>query len=103
MSKRVFCDQSYTRSVFHWSTRPRLCNSANSFGAYMKLQFQYAARATINKTTMRRYNTVRSAQWRRFVAFIKATKQRHHWAITRSDRHQLDTPTPVVSSSTSSS
>ena len=103
MSKRVFCDQSYTRSVFHWSTRPRTLQFCKQFWGLHEAPIQYAARATINKTTMRRYNTVRSAQWRRFVAFIKATKQRHHWAITRSNRHQLDTPTTVVSSSTSSS
>jgi hypothetical protein len=59
-----------------------------------------AARATINKTTMqneptllailiaismRRYDTLCIAQWRRFVAFIKVTK-RHHRASTRSDK-----------------
>jgi hypothetical protein len=68
-----------------------------------------AARMTINATivrnvltllavsmaiAMRRYYTVHIAQWRRFVAFIKATK-RHHRAITRSDRHQSDMPTPI--------
>ena len=69
-----------------------------------------AARATINTTimqyvptllaismaiTMRRYFTARIARWRRFVAFIKATK-RHHRASTCSDITQPDTPTPVV-------
>ncbi len=44
-----------------------------------------------------RYNTAHIARWRRFVAFIKATKH-HHWASTCSDRHQLDTPMPVVCS-----
>ncbi len=58
-----------------------------------------AAIATINKTTMqkvpsllavlmaitmRRYYIVHISWWRRFVAFIKATK-RHHWVCTRSD------------------
>jgi hypothetical protein len=58
-----------------------------------------AARATINPTimqhvptllaismaiAMRRYYTACIAQWRRFVAFIKATKH-HHWASTCSD------------------
>jgi len=33
---------------------------------------------------MRRYNTVHIAQWKRFLAFKKATK-RHHRASTRSD------------------
>ena len=58
-----------------------------------------AARATINLTmmqhvlnllaismaiAMRRYYTTHIARWRRFVAFIKATK-RHHRTSTRSD------------------
>jgi hypothetical protein len=58
-----------------------------------------AARASINTTimqhvptllavsmaiAMRWYYTVRIARWRRFVAFIKATKH-HHWASTRFD------------------
>jgi len=33
---------------------------------------------------MRQYNTARIARWRRFMAFIKATKRRHR-ASTRSD------------------
>ena len=41
---------------------------------------------------MRRCYTPRIARWRRFVAFIKATK-RHHRASTCSDRHQSDMPT----------
>ena len=45
---------------------------------------------------MRRYYTKRIARWRRFVAFIKATK-RHHRTSTRSDITQSDTTTPVVS------
>ena len=36
------------------------------------------------------------ARWRRFMAFIKATK-RHHRTSARSDNTQLDTLTPVVS------
>ena len=58
-----------------------------------------AARATINKTTMkntptlltvliamvvRQYHTVRIARWRRCMAFIEATEC-HHRASTRSD------------------
>jgi len=58
-----------------------------------------AARATVNTTimqnvptlltvsmaiAMRRYYTASIALWRRFVAFMKATK-RHHQASTRSD------------------
>ena len=38
---------------------------------------------------------MRIAQWRRFLAFIKATKHRHR-ASTSSDRHQLDMPTPIA-------
>ena len=74
-----------------------------------------AARATINTTmiqhvptlvailmviAMWQYYTARIAQWRRFLAFIKATK-RHHWASTHSNRHQSDTPMLVVSDSSS--
>ena len=33
---------------------------------------------------MRQYNTERIAQWRRFVAFLKATKH-HHWVSTHSN------------------
>ena len=66
-----------------------------------------AARATINTTIvehvptllavlMRQYYTVRISQWRRFVAFIKATKS-HHRVSTLSDFTQLDMPRPVVS------
>jgi len=58
-----------------------------------------SARATANETTMqhvptllaiwiavamRRYDTACNSQWRRFVAFIKATK-RHHRTSTHSD------------------
>jgi hypothetical protein len=39
-------------------------------------------------------HNARISQWRRFVAFIKATKCRH-WASTRSARHQSDMPTPI--------
>ena len=68
-----------------------------------------AARATINTTkmehvptllavsmaiTMWRYYTAHMARWRRFVAFIKATKCRHR-VSTHSDRHQSDMPTPI--------
>ncbi len=65
-----------------------------------------AARATANKTKMQnlttlltilmasRYYTAHIAQWRRFVAFIKATKYCHR-ASTCSDRHQSDMPTPI--------
>jgi len=71
-----------------------------------------AARATANETkmqhvptllaismavAMRRYYTARIARWRKFLAFIKATKRRHR-VSTRSDRHQSDTPTPDISS-----
>ena len=40
------------------------------------------------------YYAARVAQWRRFVAFIKATKN-HHRASTRSNRHQPDMPAPI--------
>ncbi len=70
-----------------------------------------AAMATINTPTMQNvpsllailmviamqwYYTARIAWWRRFVAFIKATKHRHR-ASTRSDSIQSDTPMPVDS------
>ena len=70
-----------------------------------------AARAAINSTmmqhvptllavlmaiTMRRYYTTRITRWRRFVAFIEATKC-HHRTSTRSNSIKPDTPTPVVS------
>ncbi len=57
-----------------------------------------AARATLlavsTAIAMRRYYTARIARWRRFLAFIKATKRRH-WASTRSDITQSDMPTPI--------
>ena len=67
-------------------------------------------RATINTTmmkyvptflaismaiAMRRYYTARIAQWRRFIAFINATKH-HHWVSTRSDIAQSNTPMLIV-------
>jgi len=45
---------------------------------------------------MRWYHTVHIDQWRRFVAFIKATKRRHR-ASSRSDIIKPDTPMPVDS------
>ncbi len=81
-------DQGFTGS--HW-TLPFGINSLRIAPA--------AARAKANETTMqhvptllailmamamRRYDTVRIAQWRRFVAFIKATKC-HHRTSTHSD------------------
>jgi hypothetical protein len=45
---------------------------------------------------MRQYYSACIAQWRSFMAFIKATKRRHRVG-TCSDRHQSDTPTPVDS------
>ena len=94
-------DQGFIRS--HW-TPPS--------GDYSLCITQTATRATINSTmmkhvptllavsmaiAMRQYNTARIARWRRFVAFIKATKRHHR----PSDEHSLryykrDTPTPVV-------
>ena len=70
-----------------------------------------AARVTANKTKVQnvstlmtismaiavhRYYTPRIARWRRFLAFIKATKHRHR-VSTRSDRHQSesDMPNPI--------
>jgi hypothetical protein len=70
-----------------------------------------ATRATANETTMqhiptllailvviamRQYYTARIARWRRFVAFIKATKRRHQ-ASSCSNIIKPDTPTPVDS------
>ena len=67
-----------------------------------------AARATINKmmiqnnppllailiaVAVRQYYTAYIARWRRFMAFIKATK-RHHQTCTCSDITQSDMPTP---------
>jgi len=81
-------DQGFTGS--HW-TPP--------MGDYLLRIAPAAARATANETpmqrvptllailmavAMRRYDTVRIARWRRFVAFIKATK-RCHRASTRSN------------------
>ena len=81
-------DQGFTES--HW-TLPS--------GDYLLRIAPAAAGATINKTTMqnvptllavliaitmRRYYTAQIAQWRRFVAFIKATK-RHNWTRTHSN------------------
>jgi hypothetical protein len=91
-------DQGFTGS--HW-TPPS--------GDYWLRIAPAAARATANKTkvqnvsslptivmaiTVCQYNTAPIAQWRRFIAFIKATK-RCHWASTRSDRHQSDMPNPI--------
>jgi hypothetical protein len=91
-------DQGFTGS--HW-TPPS--------GDYWLRIAPAADRATANKTkvqnvstlltilmaiAVRRYYTVRIARWRRFVAFIKATKRRH-WESARSDRHQLYMPTPI--------
>ncbi len=74
-------DQGF--AISHWT--PPL-------GDYSLCIAPAAARATINTTimhhiptlmvvlmaiAMRRYYTVRIARWRRFVAFIKATKRRH--------------------------
>ena len=44
---------------------------------------------------VRRYYTALIAQWRRFMAFIKATKRRHR-VSTHSDRHQSDMPTHTL-------
>jgi hypothetical protein len=75
-------DQGFTGN--HW-TPPS--------GNYSLLIAPGAARATINTTmmqhvptllaflkaiAMRRYYTAQIPRWRRFVAFIKATKRRHH-------------------------
>ena len=76
-------------------------------GDYSLRIAQAAARVTVNSTIMKhvptllavlmaiamqRYYTVQIDQWRRFVAFIKATKC-YHWVSTRSDiikrTHQL--------------
>ena len=46
--------------------------------------------------TMRWYYTAHITRWRRFVAFIKATKH-HHWTSTRSNIAQSDMPKLVVS------
>ena len=81
-------DQSFTGS--HWTPQS---------GDYLLRIAPSAARATINLTmiqhvhtllavliaiAMWRYYTAHIARWRRFVAFIKATK-RHHRTSTRSD------------------
>ena len=91
-------DQGFTGS--RWSL---------PLGDYLLRIAPAAARATINATivqnvlillavlmanAMCRYYTKRIAQWRRFVAFIKATKH-HRRASTRFDRHQSDMPTPI--------
>jgi hypothetical protein len=94
-------DQGFTKS--HW-TPPS--------GDYSLRIAQVTARATINSTmmqhvptllavlmaiAMRRYcYTAHIAQWRSFMAFIKATKC-HHRTSARPDITQSDTPTPVIS------
>ena len=95
-------DQGFTGS--HWT--PPL-------GDYSLRIAPAATRVTINTTIMQYVPTLLAAsiaiamrqyyariaiarwQWRRFVAFIKATK-RHHRASTCSDRHQSDMPTLVI-------
>ena len=52
--------------------------------------------AILMAVVMRRCYTPRIARWRRFVAFIKATK-RHHGVSTCSDINQPDMPPLVVS------
>jgi len=79
-----------------------------TLGDYLLCIAPAATRVTANKTKMQNvptllailmaiamwwYYTVR-IRWRRFVAFIKATKCRC-WASTYSDGHQLDMPTPI--------
>jgi hypothetical protein len=91
-------DQGFTGS--HW-TPPS--------GYYSLRITPWAARAAINSTmmqhvltllavlmaiTMRQYYTASIPRWRRFVAFINATKRRHR-ASTCSNRHQTDMPTPI--------
>jgi len=93
-------DQGFTGS--HWT--PSLVN-------YSLRIAPAATRATANGTTMqneptllvitmvmamRWYYTARINQWRRFVAFIIATKRRHR-VSSRSDVIKPDTPTPVDS------
>ncbi len=71
-----------------------------------------AARATINlmmmqhvltllvvllAIAMRQYYTVHIARWRRFVAFIKATKRHHRMRLAPILKKGHATPTPVVS------
>ncbi len=90
--------QGYTGS--HWTPL------SGDYSLHISLA---AARVTANKMKMqnvstlltflmaiavRWYYTARIARWRRFMAFIKATK-RHHWASTCSNRHQSDMPTPI--------
>jgi hypothetical protein len=92
-------DQGYIRS--NW-TPPS--------GDYMIRIASAATRATINKTMMQhvatlmaisivmavgRYYTLSIAQWKRFMAFIKATKCRHQ-ASTRSDITQSDTQRRLI-------
>jgi hypothetical protein len=82
-----------------------------AIGRLLALNRPMAARATINSMimkhvptllavlmaiAMRQYYTARIAQWRRFVAFIKANK-RHYRTSTHSNSIKPDTPTPVVS------
>ena len=79
-------------------------------GDYLLCIAPAAARATANKMTMqnvstlltilmvvavRQYYTTPIALWKGSMAFIKATKRRNR-ASTRSDRHQLDMPTPIL-------
>jgi hypothetical protein len=50
--------------------------------------------AVLMAIAMRQYYTASIPRWRRFVAFINATKRRHR-ASTCSDMHQTDMPTPI--------
>ena len=94
-------DQGFTGS--HWM--PPL-------GDYLLHIAPAATRVTANETSMqhvptllaismavamRQYDTMHIDQWRRIMAFTKATK-RPHGVSTRSDNTKPDTPTPVVSS-----
>jgi len=60
----------------------------------MKMQNVSTLLTILMAIAVRRYYTAGITRWRRFVAFIKATKHCHR-VSTRSDRHQSDMPTPI--------
>jgi hypothetical protein len=60
----------------------------------MKMQNVSTLLTILMAMAVRRYYTAFIAQWRRSMAFIKATKH-HHLASTCSNRHQLDMFAPI--------
>ena len=68
--------------------------AARATANIMKMQTVSTLLTILMAVAVRRYYTTQIVQWRRSMAFIKATKH-HHQTSTRSDRHQSDMPTPI--------